>query len=221
MITRIFFIIVVIYSIIKGMSEKLTLNNKTPDIMPAIQNDLILEKNVEEAKLLVYKGGLESYKTHYELLVKVATVLDSKAQTTITIAGIFIAAMFAFVRDLKTLELQHVEKYWLFATVILLILSILSSVIVFLLRPQTLPSGADMEEVISDLEKFNSDDVFFKERFNVLHQQMSVWKKPIISIKDSNNSKVKYLWSAQTLLLLAIISAGLLTVYIIFKTKGV
>ena len=77
--------------------------------------------------------------------------LDSKAQATATIAGIFIAASFAFIRN-SALQLTGLEKTLLLLVLASLIVSILLAVTAMLVRTVPVPpTPENIAEMVTDL----------------------------------------------------------------------
>lgn len=174
-------------------------------------------EKIEEVKSFFYETTLDACAAHYERLINATKTLESKAQTTIAIAGIFIAAMFAFIRDLNALKLTQEGKSLLVITIVLLVLSVFFSILVLLLRTTLQPlTGDQTYAIIKDLITLNpSFTDFSDEKIDFIEQQIIMWEKPVESVEKSNLWKVRFLWVSHIFLLLVIILVGILTLGII------
>jgi hypothetical protein len=159
--------------------------------------------------------ALDSYREEYKELSDVWKALETKAQGTVTIAGIFIAAAFTFAKDLATTRLDFYGNLFLGAAIIFLIPTIILSVLVLWRRTvKSIPGGEAVEQWADDIgETLDEDLPEMTRRF--IDQQSSVWKTTVSSAKEAITQKENLLHAAQILLLLAIGAAAVVTLKLI------
>jgi hypothetical protein len=87
---------------------------------------------LSESKDSLRKSALEAYLQEYKELTETWRGLENKAQVSITVAGIFIASTFAYIRDIS--KTQPYEKVFLCLAVVLLIISVILSILVLRLQ---------------------------------------------------------------------------------------
>src|SRR6266852_3037846 len=77
---------------------------------------------------------LDTYRKEYAELSDVWKGIDTKAQGTATIAGVFVAAAFTFAKDLTGNKLDNLGRWLLAVAIFLLIVSIAFSVFALKMR---------------------------------------------------------------------------------------
>lgn len=160
---------------------------------------------------LLRQMALDSYREEYKEFSDVWKALETKAQATVTIAGIFMAAAFTFAKDLAATRLDYYGNLFLGAAIILLIPTIICSVFVLWRRTvKSVPSGEDVESW-ADAIANTSDDDLPDRTCRFLDQHSSVWKETVASTKEAIAEKERLLHLAQTLLLFAIGAAVVVT----------
>jgi hypothetical protein len=159
--------------------------------------------------------ALDSYREEYKEFADVWKSLESKAQGTVTIAGIFIAAAFTFAKDLATTRLDFYGNVFLGAAILLLIPTVICSVLVLWKRTvKSIPSGETVEQCADALVQTTDDDLADHTR-RFLDQQSALWKETVASTKEAIARKAELLHAAQVLLLLAIGAAAVVTLKLI------
>jgi hypothetical protein len=154
---------------------------------------------------------LDSYREEYKELSDVWKSLETKAQGTVTIAGIFIAAAFTFAKDLANTRLDYNGKLFLAAAIIFLIPTIILSLLV--LRRRTIkwiPAGTDVESWADAIEGVSDEDLADRAR-RLIDEHSGVWKQTVESTREATAEKEKLLYAAQVLLLFAIGAATVVT----------
>lgn len=154
---------------------------------------------------------LDSYREEYKELSDVWKSLETKAQGTVTIAGIFIAAAFTFAKDLASTRLDYPGKLFLAGAIIFLIPTIILSVLV--LRRRTIkwiPAGTDVEQWADDIENVPNEELPDRAR-RFIDEHSGVWKETVASTKKATAEKEALLYAAQILLLFAIGAATVVT----------
>jgi len=149
--------------------------------------------------------------SEYEELTDSWRQVDSKAQTCAAIAGIFIAAAFAFVRN-SALTLSLCEKLFLLLLVLVLILSIVMSIQAMLLRRVPVPpTPENIAQMVSELLETAEEE--HEERHGALvADTINAWIPVNRQLRADLADKAGRLVTAQRLLLVAAILMALLTV---------
>lgn len=160
---------------------------------------------------------LESFFDEYKELAATARDLDGKAQGTVTIAGIFIAATFAYLRDLGSTTLE-VEKAFLTITIVCLIVAVVLSILALRVRKVTfLPLGEFTATFLGDLKDVSDEPEVIERSSRFFDDQVLAWINVKADGVTSNNTKGTRLWSAQVFLVLAVLAASILVVIRIYK----
>jgi hypothetical protein len=166
---------------------------------------------ISQAKDSLRKLVLEAYRDEHKEYVANWRNLETKAQGTVAVAGIFIAGVFAFLTKSDASITQY-ENFLLLMAVGFLVSSVISSVLVLKTRkfPQP-PLGAFVDHSVKYLLPVD-DSTFFErlERFNVEYPE--TWRVVIKETEKIVRLKADRLWIAQILLVFAISSVALATV---------
>jgi hypothetical protein len=157
------------------------------------------------------QAALDAYREEYKELSEVWKGLETKAQGTITIGGIFIAASFTFAKDLSATRLDYYGNLLLGAAIFLLIPSVLLAVLALKTREvSTPPSGEIIEDMVKDLKEVPDADLPDRKR-RFIYDQGLLWQTTITTTKQAIEDKEQWLHLSQGLLLIAIVIAGALT----------
>jgi hypothetical protein len=158
---------------------------------------------------------LDSYKDEYKEFSEVWKSVETKAQGTVTIAGIFIAAAFTFAKDLAATRLDWYGKLFLGAAIVLLIPSIVLSVLALRRRTiKSIPAGSQVEQWADDIQDASEEDLAeLTQRF--IDQHSLIWKETTESTKAAVAQKEGLLYAAQLLLLFAIGAATIVTLKLV------
>jgi hypothetical protein len=160
---------------------------------------------------------IESFFDEYKELAATGRDLDGKAQGTVTIAGIFIAAIFAYLRDLGTTTSDQ-EKVFLTIAVVCLIVSVVLSILALRIRKVAfLPLGEFTATFLRDLHSVDDEAEVVERSSRFFDDQVAAWgdvKKDGIA---SNKLKGAFLWSAQVFVVMAVLSASVLVMIRIYK----
>lgn len=166
----------------------------------------------------IQQMALDAYCAEHERLIDNWKGLETKAQGAVTIAGIFIAGVFAFIRDLKSLNMDGARRGLLMAAVTLLVFSVILSILVLSLRTVLVPpTGVEVNRMVTDvcgIKDFGADDVALlaQLKLRVIRERVKLWHKTVASVEQSMRWKVIYLRGAQGLLVLAIVLVVGLTI---------
>lgn len=174
-------------------------------------------------KTQLLQEALNSYEKEYHELCETWRHLEDKAQGTITISGIFLAALFTFVSGLiDTIGLfdLYYEKGLLIAAAILLTASVIYAILVLKIKEvKTPPQGDELNELINDLVE--SQEAETSERLpNFIRDQVKLWQKVNLATYEIDLGKARNLFRAQVLLITAICAVMILTLILIIKGGG-
>lgn len=115
---------------------------------------------MEKDKLIeaISEATVNAYKYEYDKVLANWTGIETKAQTTITIAGIFIAALVAFLHD-TTAHIDRQRGFLLFAAAFLLGAVIAASTVLLLKEVPRPPQGNKLfPKVLDDIEAAATPD---------------------------------------------------------------
>ncbi|MGB7624774.1 MAG: hypothetical protein WBN92_20700 [Terriglobia bacterium] len=154
-------------------------------------------------KIDLLRLGLDSYRDEYRELCNQWQNLDTKAQGTGAIAGIFLAAAVAWSRNMSD-PITRLEGGLLVSTVATLVFSIVLTVFAMRIRTITAPPlGDSTTEMVKDLTQINVTGEI-KERIpRFLQDQISLWRDCNEETQKQNLSKARKIWCAQITLLIA------------------
>lgn len=166
--------------------------------------------DVDTIRLKLGEQLLTSFRQEYSDAVDTWRTLEGKAQISITIAGVFLAAVFAFARDLKDVSLIH--QILLGGSVVSLVLAVVFGLLVFrivvLVAP---PLGTFTETGVFDIiRQVDAEVPAYLQRF--VRDQCEQWKEALQSIVGVNNKKASAVWRAQVSLIVGICLTALFTI---------
>ena len=154
----------------------------------------------------------DRFEAEYKDLIDVWGKLDGKAQGAVTIAGIFLAAVFAAARGEAVPE-SLVDRGLLGGSIVLLVLAVVAATLSQRVRvTNSGPSGRDMERAAVALEMrggSRSDLAALRVRF--LRTQVKAWCLCTESLRAINHAKGRALRMAQRLIFAGVILALLVT----------
>lgn len=155
--------------------------------------------------------SLEAYRKEYERLWDTWRHLDIKAQGSIAIAGIFLAAAFAFLKDVGS-NMTVFETALLSAAVLLVIVTVLLAVLALRIK-EVLdgPSGETIHGMAKDLIIACTSQEEQAERLRRFQgDEMKLWCEAIDSLRRVNASKAILVLRGQCAILGLTIAVGLL-----------
>jgi hypothetical protein len=143
--------------------------------------------------------------------------LDEKAQNTITTAGIFLAAVTAFLDQARLQEYLKIGRVYtllfLGGAAALLIGAIVLCLLGIRVRRVPTPMGSDeLKEMVDDLLNLPPDEVTDTTRENFLRDQNDAWRETLVALAKVNGSKARDVELGQFLLVCATIFLGILLV---------
>ena len=167
------------------------------------------------ARLELLKDTLATAAENYKDNVRAFAVLDEKAQRTGTIAGVFLAAWFAFIRPETigslTRSIGSPATSSLTGVVLLLMFCFLLSLLTMWVGTASPPLNlAHMTEMTDDLLHFSEAELVQDMLEANYGERIAVWTKCIEGQKDIGTRKRVIVFLAQLALLLAILWAAYL-----------
>lgn len=151
---------------------------------------------------------IEACKKEYERLIDTWTVLDTKAQTCATIAGIFIGGLISLFSGKET-SLGLTERYLIGIAVVSLMTSVGSAAGVLFLRDIPTPvTVSRLVEMYKDTFRQLSPDEAAVTLQLIKNQQITNWAWINRDLEKKLRPKIRLLGFAQSMLLSAILLAG-------------
>lgn len=168
-------------------------------------------KDAPELREWLSEQLLENFRREHSDCVDTWRQLEGKAQVLITVGGVFLAATFAFARDLQALGL--IEKLLLVTSLLLLVGVVFFGLMVFrIVAVEKAPLGAFMREGVRDITRRQDSDIrAYVERF--MEEQATQWNQAIQGLVAANETKADWVWRSQTCLVVAIIATAAFGVY--------
>ncbi len=142
--------------------------------------------------------------------------LETKAQGAGAIAGIFLAAIFAWARDPQG-NLTGFENILLTCSVVLLVFSIISAVFALIVRRVRFPPIGSMDGgIMSDLLRIDKEEELVLRIPAFINDQIRLWQDANENIRNQNATKAKYIGASQIAILAAACVVAGLTIIAVF-----
>lgn len=165
-----------------------------------------------EIRESLQKAVLESYRDEYKELSEAWRNLESKAQGSVAIAGIFIGGAFAYIREIGS-EAGRLEKVFLGASIICLIISVTFAVLALTVRKVAAPPiGEYVDGLVQDLLRLENDDDLVHRLPRFTGDQIDSWREVTTDAKQRTRSKANCLSGSHVFLVLAILAIALLSI---------
>lgn len=153
---------------------------------------------------------LGDLRTEYANVLETWKLLEGKAQTTMTVAGIFLAAVFAFARDLTNITPR--QQVLIGTAVGLLVFAVCLGLMVLRIKTvRTPPLGTFTSSRVTDVLAKNDSELpqYFRA---FLAEQVSEWTNAIVVARRTNDDKATWLWRSQLCLVVGIIATAGFTI---------
>lgn len=161
--------------------------------------------------------SLDSYKEEYRDLMDTWKSLDSKAQGCGGLAGIFLAAGFAWARQMTT-TIPSTERFALAVSLIVLVGSVLCAVLALQIRTVPAPPLGDATgALVRDLLKARKPKEAPARLAAFHHDQIGLWKKVNEQVDAKNASKARWTLYSQAALLCASVIVAMISVLSMFS----
>ncbi len=166
----------------------------------------------------LFKAVLDAYRVEYAELYQTWRSIDTKAQGNVAIAGIFLAGLFAFVKDIVLATLWW-QKTLLVVSGCALSFSVLLAVLVLKVRTRRSPQVAHYIETLArDLADL-SDESDIRSRLPAFaSDQIEGWRNSVSEMDRLVTEKANKLYWAQVLLGLGVVSIAIIAILKIVVT---
>jgi predicted PurR-regulated permease PerM len=146
---------------------------------------------------------LDSYRDEYRDLSETWRNLDTKAQGLGAIAGIFMAAVFAWVRDLPA-SFGMLERAVVIITLMLLVCAVVAAVLALQVRKVASPPfGDETAEMVRDILRKQKDGELEERLARLSNDQANTWRQTNKDMQQHCDRKACWLSVGQIALLLA------------------
>lgn len=176
---------------------------------------------INNFRFLLLTESLKASATEHSFLQSDFTDLDTKAQNTTAIAGIFLAGSLAFYSGdslPRLVQLGGLPIVILLAIAVsMLVISVMLSIRTMTIREIEVVNSADATKEVNDLLRAELVD----EEWPVAHEryvrgQIEHWESVNSDLAATNDDKAQSLFKAQLCLSLAVILVGFLLLFILF-----
>ncbi len=159
----------------------------------------------------ILREAIMSFQEEYKDLYDTWKCLDSKAQATATIAGIFLAAAFALAREIPVTFVAY-QTVLLATSIALLVITVCLSLIGLQIRRiYAPPIGENSQKLIRDLLPSLSESERDARLSAFLGDRYRLWEQANVDFKCKSSGKARWVASAQGFLLAAIAVATTVT----------
>lgn len=170
------------------------------------------ENASQATEIEILKMVLQSYADEYHDMSETWRHLDAKGQGATGIGGIFVAATFAFAREIAT-DVSTMELTMLVITVGVLLISIGCAIKGLALRPlEAPPMGESFESLTNALLSVKDPRERAERLPRLIGDQVALWKENNEAIAKASLSKAECIRWSQKLLFVVIIMAGLIAI---------
>jgi hypothetical protein len=158
------------------------------------------------------KLALETYREEYRDLSEGWRNLDTKAQGLGAIAGIFLAAAFAWGRDLPV-GFTEVQRFMLAGAIVLLVATTVAAVLALQVRMVAAPPlGEETAEMVTDILQMPNSGELLDRVTGFYNDQITAWKDTNIGIRSHCLGKAARIQIGQLTLLLAAVLVAVLAI---------
>ena len=167
----------------------------------------------DDVRVSLEKEALEAYKEEYKDLLASFQGMDTKAQGVVTIAGIFIGGLFAFLNS-SNFARTTATILFLLVAIIVLIGSVLLAILVLRVRDTTgVPPGQSTSQILDDLLVLGLADDALKAALPGFYGDNSrAWSGCVDAIRADVEKKSDLLWGAQLTLAVGVFFVALMTI---------
>jgi hypothetical protein len=155
-----------------------------------------------DPRIELLRDARDAYRAEYQILSERWKTLETKAQGTVAIAGIFLGGIFSFIKDLNTAS-PTLERWLLSLLAVLLGISVAFSVVALRVREIADPlPGEEAERMVLAVCSLPREEI--PDRLPDLYgEQFHVWKDVNARMRDCVTTKAARLGRGQIWLLFA------------------
>ena len=163
-------------------------------------------------KYKLLEAALASYREEYRDLADDWKGLETKAQGSVAVAGIFLAALFAFVREL-TANSGPLESVLLAVAVLTLLVSVGYAIAALRIRDiAASPLGKHLKPLVQHLLATPDLEANPDRATNFLNDHIRMWHETNENMHHENDRKAGHVLRSQVCLMAAIAAVAILTV---------
>jgi hypothetical protein len=152
--------------------------------------------------------GLESFREEFRDLSDTWRNLDTKAQGVGAIAGVFLAALFSWIREPFS-NFSQFDKLAILVSILLLITAVVAGLLTLLIRKVAAPPlGEETAKMLKDIIGKYKDEEASARIAAFYNDQVGIWKEANIGFKKGVNIKAFRLSISQVALTLAAVFVG-------------
>ncbi len=169
-------------------------------------------------RLEMLQESVKWAETLYDAANKLSARLEDKAQQSATMAGLFLAAAFGFLKpDNSALAGSHrLVAALLTFTVVIFLLCLAGCLSVTWLRPAPMPMNLQVLRALNeDLLQFPEHKMTDSMKENYLRDRLSIWAAILDNRATVNRDKAFRLKIAQALLAIGMLTVGILLFFVI------
>ncbi len=168
-------------------------------------------------KLELLQKALLSFEKEHGHLTETWRAIDRKAQVATAISGIFLATSFAWAKELL-MSFSSLQRYSMSVMFIMLVVSVVLALGGMQVRKvPSSPAGTDSINLTLALIKNLHDRRNDKSLMNYYADQIAVWQKRNIELRNRSLSKALWIKMSQIALVAAASVATINTLYSILK----
>ena len=158
------------------------------------------------------EATLAAYLEEYKKLNETWRSIETKAQGSIAVSGIFIAGALAFITK-ADLALSCYEKTLLFVGITCLIVSVILAIVTSrTVAIITAPLGSYRAKHTIDLGQVKTEAELQEYLPLLFAEHVVEWKRVIDAVNSVNVKRAETLWAAQLFLIFAIIAVAMLAI---------
>ena len=163
--------------------------------------------------------ALETYREEYRDLSETWRALDTKAQGQGGIAGIFLAALFAWARDLPA-AFGGSERFLVISSILVLVAAIVGAVFAMQVRSVAAPPlGEETAGMVRDILRKQKPEELSERLAAFYNDQIASWKDTNEDMRGHIESKAARIQFAQGALLLAAVLVSMLSIAAMLKIR--
>ena len=156
-----------------------------------------------------------SFQDEYKDLYDTWKAIDSKAQASATIAGVFLAAVFAIAREIPS-TFQQFQRIFLAVAIFLLVITVCLCVFGMQIRKISAPPiGENLKELVNDLLPILTERNKNVRIYRFLRDKIDLWDISNSDLKKICLKKASWIQFGQVCLVIAIIFVTFVTLTVV------
>ena len=186
--------------------------------MPVSTGDAMIVSPLDVSEL--HRLALDTYREEYRDLSETWKNLDTKAQGMGAIAGIFLAAVFAWAREMPASFAMSL-RLMVVASIALLVVSVSAAVLGLHVRQVASPPlGQETAEMVRDILGKQRPDEAPERLIALCNDQITAWNDTNRNMAEHSRRKAGRIAVAQAALLLAAVLVASLSILAILRPAG-